>query len=86
MPRRAWHLSTTIKLFDTITPAITTAIQTASAAFTNALAQAGNHWLEVEGTIVNGVTAGNLDIQMACNTAANQLTILAGGSMEVVKF
>lgn len=77
---------TTIKLFDTITPALTTAIQTASAAFTNALAQAGNHWLEVEGTIVNGVNAGNVDIQMACNTAANQLTILAGGSMDVVKF
>lgn len=77
---------TTIKLFDTITPALTTAIQTASAAFTNALSQAGNHWLEVEGTIVNGVNAGNVDIQMACNTAANQLTILAGGSMDVVKF
>jgi hypothetical protein len=74
----------TIKLYDTITPGLTTAIQTASAAFTNALAQAGNHWLEVEGYIENGVNAGNIDIQMACNTAANQLTILKGGFMEVV--
>ncbi len=74
----------TIKLFDTITPGITTAIQQASAAFTNALAQAGNHWLEVEGYIENGVNAGNIDIQMACNSAANQLTILKGGFMNVV--
>jgi hypothetical protein len=75
---------TTIKLYDTITPGLTTAIQTASAAFTNALAQAGNHWLEVEGYIENGVNAGNIDIQLACNTAANQLTILKGGWMDVV--
>jgi hypothetical protein len=74
----------TIKLFDTITPALTTAIQAASAAFTNALAQAGSHWMEVEGYIENGVTAGNIDIQMACNTAANALTVLKGGFMEVV--
>ncbi len=73
----------TIKLFDTITPGLTTAIQVASAAFTNALAQAGNHWLEVEGYIENGVNAGNIDIQLACNTAANQLTILKGGFMTV---
>ena len=75
---------TTIKLFDTVAPALTTAIQTASAAFTNALANAGNHWLEVEGYIENGATAGNIDIQMACNTAANQLTILKGGWMDIV--
>ncbi len=75
---------TTIKLYDTITPALTTLIQTASAAFTNALAQAGNHWLEVEGYIENGVNAGSIDIQLACNTAANQLTILKGGWMDVV--
>jgi hypothetical protein len=74
----------TIKLFDTITPGLTTAIQAASAAFTNALAQAGSHWMEVEGYIENGVTAGNIDIQMACNTAANALTVLKGGFMEVV--
>ena len=74
----------TIKLFDTITPGITTAIQQASAAFTNALAQAGKPWLDVEGYIENGVTAGSIDIKMACNTAANQLTILKGGFMTVI--
>lgn len=73
-------------LYDTITPAITTAIVNASTVFTNALAQAGSHWLMVEAVVVNGATAGNVDLQMACNTAANALTVLRGGYLEVVKF
>lgn len=77
----------TIKLFNTVAPSLTTAEQQASAAFTNALANAGDHWLEVEAMIVNGATAGNVDIQMAQNTAdALSLTISRGGSMDVVKF
>ena len=77
----------TIKLFNTVAPSITTAEQQASAAFTNALANAGDHWLEVEATIVNGATAGNVDIQMAQNTAdALTLTISRGGYMDVLKF
>lgn len=77
----------TIKLFDTVAPSLTTAEQQASAAFTNALANAGDHWLEIEAMIVNGATAGNIDIQMAQNTAdALSLTIRRGGSMDVVKF
>lgn len=75
-----------IKLFNTVAPSLTTASQAASAAFTNALANAGTHWIEVEATIVNGATAGNIDIQMAQNTSdALSLTILRGGYMEVVK-
>lgn len=77
----------TIKLFNTVAPSLTTAEQQASAAFTNALANAGDHWLEIEAMIVNGATAGNIDIQMAQNTAdALSLTISRGGSMDVVKF
>lgn len=77
----------TIKLYNTVLPGLTTAEQQASAAFTNALANAGDHWLEVEAMIVNGATAGNIDIQMAQNTAdALSLTISRGGSMDVVKF
>lgn len=75
-----------IKLINTVAPSITTASQAASAAFTNAAANAGTHWLEVDATIVNGATAGNVDIQMAQNTSdALSLTILRGGYMEVVK-
>lgn len=76
-----------IKLFNTVAPSLTTAEQQASAAFTNALANAGDHWLEIEATIVNGATAGNVDIQMAQNTSdVLSLTIKRGGSLDVVKF
>lgn len=72
---------------DEVTPGTITAFQTASAAFTNALAVAGTHLLEVKVTVANGATAGNVDLQMAQNTAdANTLTILAGGVVEVQKF
>ncbi len=75
----------TIKLFDTITPGLTTAIQNASAAFGNALAQAGSHWLEIEATIVNGTTAGNVDLQMAQNSSnGTAMTLLRGASVDVV--
>jgi len=74
------------KLFNTVAPSLTTAEQQASAAFTNALANAGDHWLEIEAMIVNGATAGNVDIQAAQNTAdALSLTISRGGSMDVIK-
>lgn len=77
----------TIRLQDTVTPAVVVAEQQASAAFTNALAVAGDHWLEVEATIINGATAGNVDIQMAQNTSdVLSLTVKRGGSLDVVKF
>lgn len=70
----------TFRIQDTVTPAVIPALQTSSAAFTNALAVAGNHWLEIEATIINGTTAGNIDLRMAQNTAnAASLTVLAGG-------
>jgi len=77
----------TFELYNTVAPSLTTAEQQASAAFTNALANAGDHWLVIEAMIVNGATAGNVDIQMAQNTAdALSLTISRGGSLDVVKF
>jgi len=76
-----------IKLYNTVAPSMTTAEQQASAAFTNALANAGDHWLEVEGTIINGANAGNVDIQMAQNTSdALSLTIKRGGTMNVTVY
>jgi hypothetical protein len=74
-----------IKLFNTVAPSLTTAEQQAAAAFTNALANAGDHWIEVEGTIINGATAGFVDITMAQNTSdVLTLTVKRGGTMEVV--
>lgn len=76
-----------IKLFNTVAPSLTTAEQQASAAFTNALVNAGDHWLEVELYVVNGVTSGDIDIQVAQNTAdALSLTVSRGGSLDVVVF
>lgn len=74
----------TFKLQDTIAPSTTRAIQNASAPFTSALANAGSHFLEIEAYILNGTTAGNVDIQMAQNTVDPlTLTILKGGFMDV---
>lgn len=76
----------TILLYNTVAPSITSAAQAASAAFTNALANAGTHWLLIECTVVNGSTAGNVDLQMAQNTSdALSLTVLRGGTCEVIK-
>lgn len=68
-------------LLNTVAPAVVTPqVQVASAVITNALANAGNHWLEINATIVNGATAGNVDLQMAQNTSdVLTLTILRGG-------
>lgn len=87
VPAGGTLFNATIKLYNNVAPSLTTAAQAASAAFTNALANAGTSWLEIEATIVNGTTAGNIDIQMAQNTSDPlSLTILRGGSMDVVKF
>jgi hypothetical protein len=84
VPAGGTIFETSIKLYNTVAPSLTTAIQNASAAFTNAAANAGSHWLEVEGVVENGVTAGNIDIQMAQNTSDPlSLTVLKDGWMEV---
>jgi len=76
----------TIKLYNTVAPSLTTASQAASAAFTAAAANAGTHWLEVEATIVNGATAGTVDLQIAQNTSdVLTLTVLRGGFCDVTK-
>jgi hypothetical protein len=86
VPAAGTIFNATIKLFNTVAPSLTTATQAASAAFTNAAANAGTHWLEIEATIVNGVNAGSIDIQLAQNTSdVLSLTVLRGGIMEVTK-
>jgi hypothetical protein len=75
-----------ITLHNTVAPSITDAMQVASVAFTNALANAGNHWLEVQAEVVNGVNAGTLDLQIAQNTVdVLSLTVLRGAWCDVTK-
>lgn len=70
-----------ITLNNTVAPAQVIASQTSSAAFTNALANAGTHWLEIEVSVLNGTTAGTVDLVMAQNTSdALSLTVLAGAN------
>jgi hypothetical protein len=77
----------TVKLFNTVAPLLTTASLTANAAFTNALANAGTHWLEIEGDFTNSGVAGTLDLQFAQNTTdANTLTVLKGATMDVTQY
>ena len=77
----------TIKYLDVAGNAVVLAGQTASAAFGNALTGAANYWVEVEALIINGATAGNVDLLMAQNSSdALSMTVLRGGSLEVVKF
>jgi hypothetical protein len=79
--------STSIRLNNTVAPSQTIATQQAQAAFTNALANAGTHWLEIEAVIVNGANAGNVELQMGQNTSdVASLTILRGATCEVVIF
>jgi hypothetical protein len=64
---------------DTVTPASIVGYQASSAAFANALAVAGNHFMNCEGQVVGHATlAGTLSFQFACNSAANGITANIG--------
>jgi hypothetical protein len=69
-------------VIDTVTPGVLGTVQTSSAAFANALAVAGTHSLYMDLDFVNGATAGNIDFQFACNSAANGITMLLGATVE----
>lgn len=68
---------------DTVTPAQIVGYQNASAAFANALAVAGNHFLNFNCTVKMGSTAGIVSLQFACNSAANGITANEGATMDV---
>ena len=74
-----------VTFFDLVANSFIGTVATSSAPIGDALANAGNHLVTIEATIINGATAGNVDIQFAQNSAANTTTILKGGIMEVVK-
>jgi len=75
----------TFCLYNNTTSTVIVDTLLASAVIGNALAAANEHWLEIQATIVNGVNAGNVDLQMAQNTAdALSLTIRRGASLDVL--
>ena len=73
-------------IVNTVTDAIFAETQVAAAAVVNALASAGTHWIAINARIVNGLTAGNVDLAMAQNSSdVLSLTILAGGFVDITK-
>lgn len=77
----------TFQLYNTAAPGVVRQIASVPTVFTNALANAGTHWIEIEAIVISGVTAGDIDLQFAQNTVdANTLTVLRGGTMEVCEF
>jgi hypothetical protein len=85
VPAGGASFNASFRLFNNVAPAIVPAVQTAAADFTNALANAGNHNLEVDFDIVNGATAGNIDFQFAQNTSdATAITLFIGCGAEIV--
>lgn len=62
-------------------------IQLAAADFTNASAVASNYWLTMTANIINGSTAGNVQLMFAQNNStANAITLLRGMTIEVSNF
>lgn len=85
VPAGGTLLSVSTKLFNTVAPSLTTSV--VNTVFTNAAANAGTHWLEIEAVVINGATAGNVDVQFAQNTSdALSLTVLRGGSLDVTVY
>lgn len=83
VPAGVVSFNNAITLQNTVAPATVTAVQIASAAFTNALANAGNHFLEMEVHVVNGVNAGSVSLQFAQNTSdATPINLFRGSWME----
>jgi hypothetical protein len=73
----------TFTVTDTVTPATIVGYQTSSAAFANALAVAGNHFLQAERHVVGHATlASALSFQFACNSAANAIVAGVGAFIQ----
>jgi hypothetical protein len=88
IPAAGTAYNQTIELHNTVAPADPTAASaTTNTVFTNALANAGTHWMVYTATVVNGATAGTLDLQMAQNTSdALSLVVLRGGYMTITSY
>lgn len=71
-------------LANTVAPAVVSGMITAPAVLTNALANAGTHFVTLFGSVVPSV-AGTLELQFAQNSSdATPCTMIAGSYFEVV--
>ena len=73
-----------VNLSNTVAPATVLATQPTAVAFTNALANAGTHFCDMDTVVVNGSTAGSVTLQFAQNTSdATAVIMFRGSKMEV---
>lgn len=87
VPAGGTSFQNSILVVDTVTPGVLGANQTSSAAFANALAVAGTHICYMDFDIVNGSTAGVIDLQFAQNSSnGTPITILLGASVWITYF
>lgn len=72
-----------VRLFNTGAGTIIPSVLVASTAVANALANAGNHQIEIDIDIVNGANAGDVKLQFAQNTSdVLTITLLKGSFVE----
>lgn len=84
VPAAVTNFINTILLWNTVAPSVTSGSQTSSAAFTNALANAGTHFIDMELDLENGANAGTVDLQFAQNTSdVLTLTLFRGSFAEI---
>lgn len=86
VPAAGVSFKQTLRLNNTVAPSATIAAVAASTLFTNALANAGDHWIEAEVDVRNGINAGFITLQMAQNTADADPLVVSEASMEVFKY
>lgn len=85
VPAGGTAFSNAVFLVNTVAPAVVSAMQTSSAAFADALANAGSHYLIMEVDVINGATAGNIKLQFAQNSSnGTACQLLAGSFMDCV--
>lgn len=84
LSQTATDIWATYAVINTVTPANTQTINNNNNVVTNALADAGNHYIVAEIFILNGAVAGTIDLQFACNTAAGALVVQRGGFLSAL--
>jgi hypothetical protein len=83
VPAAPGNFAAAFNVIDTTNAVNVPATQVATAAFANALAVAATHQLNTEIDYTNGVNAGTISFQFACNSAANSIIMIQGAWADI---
>ena len=76
-----------VLIIDTVAGTQVASLQLASNVIVDPLADAGDHWIEVNAIVQNGATAGNVDLKFAQDTSdVESLTIYTDAFVDVLKY